>query len=124
MDIRYIYFWKWGDKSTILYNTQEQTENAKKLYNGDITRVDLCRVIRENREGTGYGFKDIYSHTWEYTKELAPSVIAALLGDCSGLDSDRLAGGVRDINNAIAELQQAKQTLALLSAQALMGEGK
>ena len=58
MEIRYTYYWKWGDKSTILYNLDNPG-----------SRDDLRRVISKIKDGTES--KDIVGQCFEIVQEIS-----------------------------------------------------
>jgi hypothetical protein len=57
MEIRYTYFWRWGDKSTILYDLRRPG-----------SRDDLRRVISEIKAGKDK--KEIVEHTFEIVQQI------------------------------------------------------
>jgi len=65
-EIRYTYVWKWGDKSTILYDLD--TEHGKKDF-----------VNAFNEYITGNTPKEIVEHTFEEVRVLSKQEITQIL---------------------------------------------
>ena len=114
MEIRYTYVWKWGDKSSILYNTTDGP------YAQPSGLAHLASVIDKAQARTE---ADIYEHTWELVYEMPPMALRALItNDTEKLSDSHLSTAIRQVNDAIAELQTIRQQIANIAARALEGE--